>query len=117
MDQFRRTTFGQGSSKVEVIVNLGQDSFKYSSKTGGAVTLPANGFLVESPTFVAFHALNWAGQNYDVPAMFSLRSLDDRPLTRSRSVRAYHAFGSDKIRVGKSTVAVPKEMTLRPTSD
>jgi hypothetical protein len=70
---------------------------------------PPYGFVAESRTFAAFHALSYGGLRYDAPAMFTLRSLDNRPLSRSSQVRVYHAFGSDQIRLGKKTLAVPRE--------
>jgi hypothetical protein len=113
----RRTTFGEGSSRVGVVVNVGAAPFQCSSPSGGTVLLPANGFLVESPTFVAFLASSWNGQQYEVPAMFAVRSLDGRPITRSHRVRVYHAFGSDKIRLGKSTFTVAREGIVDATRD
>ena len=32
------------------------------SKYGGDITLPTYGFLVESPTYIAFHSLSWNGR-------------------------------------------------------
>lgn len=107
----QRTVFGQGATAVEVVVNMSTNAFEYPQKSG-VVVLPPYGFLVQSPTFVAFHALSWGGVRYDAPAMFTLRSLDKHPLNRSRKVRVFHAFGSDQVRVGKLTHSVPTEMVL-----
>jgi len=108
----RRTVYGTGAKAVQVYVNMGTNIFSVPSSTGEQVRLPASGFLVQSPTFTAFYALNWNGLTYDEPAMFTVRSLDDRPLTRTRKARVYHAFGSEQIRLAHKVVSVPKERVL-----
>ena len=109
----QQSTFGEGADAVEVVVNAGDTPFTYTSRSSGTVELPPYGFIAESRTFVAFHALSYGGLHYTAPAMFTLRSLDNRPLSRSRQVRVYHAFGSDQIRVGKATLAVPEGSDCR----
>jgi hypothetical protein len=110
----QQSTFGEGADAVVVVVNGGETPFTCTSRSGGIVELPPYGFIAESRTFVAFHALSYGGLRYSAPAMFTLRSLDNRPLSRSRQVRVYHAFGSDQIRVGKATLAVPREAIVAP---
>jgi hypothetical protein len=110
----QQSTFGEGADAVVVVVNTGGTAFTYASRSSGTVELPPYGFIAESRTFVAFHALSYGGLRYDGPVMFTLRSLDNRPLSRSRQVRVYHAFGSDQIRLGKATLAVPKEAITKP---
>jgi len=110
----QQSTFGEGADAVVVVVNEGKTPFTYTSQSGGIVELPPYGFIADSRTFVAFHALSFGGLRYSAPAMFTLRSLDNRPLSRSRQVRVYHAFGSDQIRVGKASHAVPREATVAP---
>ena len=39
-----------------VVVNAGATDFRCQTKSFGEVLLPPNGFVVESPTFAAFHA-------------------------------------------------------------
>lgn len=109
-----RTVFGQGSGEVQVLVNDSSTNYVCSSKLGGRLLLPPFGFLAESPTFVAFHALNWNGVRYDSPAMFTLRSLDDQPLSRSHQVRVFHAFGDEHIRLHRSTKPVTREAIFDP---
>jgi hypothetical protein len=108
----QQSTFGDGANAVVVVVNEGREPFTYSSRLSGKVQLPSYGFIVESKTFAAFHASSYGGLSYPAPVMFALRSLDNRPLSRSRQVRVYHAFGSDQLRLGKATVAVPTEAVL-----
>jgi hypothetical protein len=105
----QQSNFGNGADAVVVVVNAGGSVFTYTSRSNGKMELPPYGFIIESRTFAAFHALSYGGLRYDAPAMFTLRSLDNRPLSRSRQVRVYHAFGSDQIRMGKKTLAVPRE--------
>ena len=110
----QQSTFGERADTVVVVVNEGATPFTYTSRSSGIVELPPYGFLAESRTFAAFHALSYGGLHYTSPAMFTLRSLDNKPLTRSRQVRVYHAFGSDQVRVGKATLAVPTEAVITP---
>ena len=80
-----------------------------------SITLPPFGFVVHSPTFQAFHAMDWEGVRYDKPTLFTIRSLDGRPLHRSKRIRVYHAFGSPKLAIatrraeakGRVVVEVP----------
>ena len=105
----QQSTFGEGADAVVVVVNEGSTPFTYISRASGTVELPPYGFIAESRTFVAFHALSYGGLRYTAPVVFTLRSLDNRPLSRSRQVRVYHAFGSNQVRLGKATLAVPRE--------
>ena len=107
----RRTVFGDGPQAVEVVVNLGADRYECKSKTGGEVVLPPYGFLVESPTFVAFCATKYGGLAYDAPAMFTVRALDGKPIAESSKVRIYHGFGDPRIKVGGKEHNVSKEAT------
>ncbi|HTL56258.1 MAG TPA: DUF5696 domain-containing protein [Candidatus Limnocylindrales bacterium] len=109
----RRTVFGNGADAVEVIVNAGATNYICSSKFGGEVILPPFGFVAESPTFVAFHALRWNGVEYQSPVLFTLRSQDKKPLSQSTQIRVFHAFGEDKIRIGTQTRQVQREAILQ----
>jgi len=112
-----RTVFGEGAGQVQAIVNASATNFVCSSKSGGQVTLPPFGFLIESATFVGFHALSWGDLRYNSPVMFTLRSLDNQPLSTSHQVRVFHAFGDEQIRFGHSTREVQREEILDPTGD
>jgi hypothetical protein len=107
--KIRRTIFGEGASTVEVIVNTSANEYRHPSKTGGEVVLPPYGFLIESPTFVAFHALSWNGLRYDAPVLFTLRSMDGKPLIQSGKVRIYHGFGDARVKAGSEVRTVRKE--------
>ena len=111
-----RTIFGQGADAVRVLVNGSSTNYVCGSKLGGRLVLPSFGFLVESPTFVAFHALNWNGVRYDAPVLFTLRSLDNQPLPRSHQVRVFHAFGDEHIRPRRFTKTVTREEVFDPAT-
>jgi hypothetical protein len=113
-----RVVFGEN---VEVVVNKasgefgetrGYEDYVCASEMGGEVVLPPFGFLIESPTFVAFHALSWGGMKYASPVLFTIRSLDGRPISESRKVRVFHGFGEQELRIRGRTYRVAKEETL-----
>jgi hypothetical protein len=115
----QRTVFEDGPLAVEAIVNMSSSDYTCASTLGGEVTVPPNGFLVESPLFIAFCALNWAGLNYDAPTLFTMRSLDGKPLGASRKVRIYHGFGNSDLQLGmglrpKTPLRVERETVLDP---
>jgi hypothetical protein len=108
----QRTVFGEGTNAAHIVVNTGKSPFTCTASDGSEVILPPYGFMVESPTFIAFYASSWGGLRYDVPALFTLRSLDNKTLLRSRKIRVYHAFGSEQIRLGNSNKTVRSEAVL-----
>ena len=110
-----RTVFGEGKQAILVTVNGGEEPRRATSRLGGDVLLPQYGFLVEGPTFIAFHALEWNGMRYSSPVLFTLRSTDGRTLEKTRQMRVFHAFGDDEIVIGKRKLSIPKEQ-LVPTS-
>ena len=77
--------------------------------------LPPGGFLIEAPTFVAFHALNWNGLAYSDAPLFTLRSADGQPLALSRSVRVFHGFGDSRVRLAGCAFTVAKEEVVAVT--
>ena len=86
----QHSSFGE----VEVWVNYGAEPLEL-----GGTRLGQNGFLVRSPTFVAFHALEHEGVESPGGTCFTLRSLDGLPLAESRRVRVFHAFGDPRVRL------------------
>ena len=108
----QRSVFGEGAAAIEAVVNASGAEYRHASKSGGEVLLPPDGFLVEGPAFVAFHALSWNGLRYDAPVLFTLRSLDGEPLASSGRVRVYHGFGEARVKVGRSVRTVAKEETV-----
>lgn len=83
----------------------------------GFVRLPAFGLRIESPTFVAFHATRFGGRDYPGGALFTLQSLDGRPLAESGRIRIFHGFGDRRVVVGGEVVEVAGErIWTRPGS-
>jgi len=44
--------------------------------------------------------------------LFTIRSLDAKPLNRSKQVQVFHGFGDHRIKIGKTIQTVPREATL-----
>ncbi|MBC7236531.1 MAG: hypothetical protein H5T69_11895 [Chloroflexi bacterium] len=105
----RRTTFANG---VIAIVNGSCRRVQVSTRLGGKVTLPPYGFVVEAPTFVAFYALSWGGMSFEGPALFTLTSLDDKPLSNSRQVRVFHGSGDARLPWRGGRVEVRRQAIL-----
>jgi hypothetical protein len=106
---------------VNVVVNkasgefgriFGYKDYVYNSKIAGEVILPPYGFVIESPTFIAFHALSWNGIKYEKPVLFTIRSLDGKPISESRKIRVFHGFGESKIKIRGQIYDVPKEEVI-----
>jgi hypothetical protein len=107
----RRSVFGEGAGAVEVTVNMGAAPLGVKSKVGGEVVLGPSGFLVEGPTFLAFSALKFGGLEYAAAPLFTVRSLDGKPVAESAAVRIYHGFGDPRIRIAGAERTVEKEFT------
>lgn len=108
------SVFVEESQKTEVVVNAGRNNFPWRSNSGGDMTLPPNGFLVESPFFIAFHSLTWNGISYSDTGspLFTLRSLDGKPLDRSVKIRVFHGFGDAKLKFRGTTREIKREAFL-----
>ncbi|MGA2063984.1 MAG: DUF5696 domain-containing protein [Thermoguttaceae bacterium] len=79
----------------------------------GDTTIPAYGFLVESPRYVAFCATRYHGLDYAEPVLFTARSLDGKPIAESSKVRIYHGFGDPRIRLSDKHFSVAREEIVR----
>jgi len=99
----QRTAWGD----VEAVVNMGATSYQH-----GEILLPPFGFVIRSPMFIAFHAASFNGLRYDDPPLFTLRSLDDRPLERSRRIRVFHGFGDARLALNQKIHTVEKEAVV-----
>jgi hypothetical protein len=92
----RQAVYGSGESATRVIVNMGRDDATVDDLPfGGQVVLPANGFVVEGPRFIAFHAKRWGGHAYPEAALFTIQPAagEEKDLARAPLVRVYHGFG------------------------
>ncbi len=105
-----KTVFG--SNEVIAVVNRSDKNFEYVCKNGRVAILPPFGFVIESPGFVAFYASSWNGINYYKSALFTIRSLDGKPINKSEKIRVFHGFGDSKIKIGKAIRTVKKEGIL-----
>jgi hypothetical protein len=79
------THFGKD---VEITVNYDASDLVLKN-----AVLPQYGFLIESPTLVAFHARNYRTLKFTQPTMLVVRSLDNQGLQASRRIEIYAAFG------------------------
>jgi len=109
----RQAIYGSGEDATKVIVNFSADETEVSSKLGGKVVLPAWGFVIEGPRFLAFHARRWGGQEYGKGALFTVRSLDDKKLEDSLRVRIFHAFGPSTFRWNDRLYDVRREQVIQ----
>lgn len=104
-----RTVFGEGTGRVEAVVNASDRPFRSKSPYSGEVLLPPQGFVIDSGTFAAFHALEWNGLKYESAPLFTVRSVDGEPIGKSNSLRIYHGFGDPRIRIAGSIKTVARE--------
>jgi len=111
----QRTVFGQGEAAAQVIVNASTNEYHCPARSGlGEVVLPPYGFLIDSPAFLAYSALQCGGLGYESPTLFTLRSLDGKPLAVASQVRVFHGFGDDRVNWRGTTHRVQREAELRP---
>jgi len=75
----------------------------------GDDAVPAYGFIVQSPEYIAFCATRYAGIDYDTPVLFTARSLDGKPIAESSQVRIYHGFGDTHIKLAGKVFEVDRE--------
>jgi hypothetical protein len=100
------TRFG---ADVEISVNYGPADF-----SAPHAVLPQYGFLIESPTLVAFYARSFRGTRYSEPTLAVLRSLDGRPLDSSRRLHIYRGFGDRHLEWKGKPVETETERVVRP---
>ena len=110
----QRTVFGFGAEATTVTVNGGTGVWKVASALGGEVELPPFGFLVDSPQYVAFHARTWGGHRYTAPVLFTMRSLDGKPVRGSERVRVFHGFGEPDLVLDGKRFPVAREAVVNP---
>lgn len=88
--QVELTRFG---TDVEIVANFGRAEFQWRD-----ARIPPYGFLVTSPSLVAFCALEYGQVAYTQPTMFVVWARDGQSIDTSRDVRIYHGFGDKQIR-------------------
>ena len=108
----QQSVFGSGSKAAMIVVNASAEPFRRKSKFGGEVELPPYGFLIESPTFIAFHASNWNGLHYDAPPLFTLRTANSEDFDHAKQVHVFHGFGDPRLKLRDSIERIDKEATI-----
>ena len=99
-----KVSFGNG---ISIVVNRGEDDYEQQG-----TLLPWQGFLADGPTFTAFYAARHEGIEYPSGALFTIRSLDGKPIADSRRMRVYHGFGAPQIRIANRVFQVDREEIL-----
>ena len=94
------TRFGK---EVEITVNYDPSDFV----TDHAV-LPQYGFLIESPTLVAFHARSYRDMKFGKPTMLVVQSTDGKSLNSSEALLMYSGCGDPP------TTWNAKAVTMKP---
>lgn len=110
----RRATYGADADAVTVVANFGRTDATVETELGGAVVLPPWGVAVESPRFAAFYARRWGGNDYPEGALFTLQSLDGKPLVSSGQVRVFHGFGPATLAWRGRAWTVAREQAIAP---
>jgi hypothetical protein len=108
----RRSVFGDG--RIEVIANLGDKDYTCQTKRWGTVVLPPDGFLASAPDFLAFSARQFQGLRYESIPLFTLTSLDGKPLEQSARVRVFHGFGDSRLALRGRTIEVKRQTVFTP---
>lgn len=103
----RRSTFG--NNEMQVTVNAGDKNYEYKCIDDNTALLPPYGFVIESPNFVVFNALSWNGLKYDKSVLFTVRSLDGKPIDKSGKLRIFHGFGDSRIKIKGSVRTIQRE--------
>ena len=84
------TRFGQD---VEIVVNFGRQEFDWRG-----TLMPKDGFVISSPSLVAFCARRHADVEYSEPTMFVIWARDGLDIEKSKDVQIYHGFGDSTVR-------------------
>jgi Family of unknown function (DUF5696) len=79
------TRFGKD---VEITVNYDTTDLVLKN-----AVLPQYGFLIESPTLVAFHARSYGAMQFTQPTMLVVHSADGKSLKACRNIQMYATFG------------------------
>lgn len=108
----RRSVFGDG--QIEVVVNLGQNDYTWQSGRWGDVVFPPAGFLAHAPEFLAISVKRFQGLDYQNVPLFTLQSLDEKPLEESARIRIYHGFGDSRLSWKNRTLDVPRQSEYSP---
>lgn len=106
------SVFQSHNKTVLATVNYGSNPYHAVSITGNDYEIPKYGFLIESESFIAFNATLYNGVQYDEPVLFTLRSLDGKPVWASQQVQVYHGFGPTDLKMGNFIGQIAQEATI-----
>ena len=84
------TRFGRD---VEITVNYDTSDLVLNN-----AILPQYGFLIESPTLVAFHARSYRTMQFAQPTMLVVQSVDGKNLKSCRNIQMYGVFGERPVK-------------------
>ncbi len=104
-----RSVFQGEGKTVIATVNYGVEPFRSVSIMGEDFQIPQYGFVIESGDFVAFNASLYNGVEYAEPVLFTLRSLDGKPIWNSAQVQVFHGFGSPVMKIAGNEYTVERE--------
>ena len=91
----QRSRFGDD---VEITVNYGSTPYSW-----GSTVLPQYGFLIESPTHVAFRASAYGGRTFSQSTLAVVTSTNGMPIATSTAVSTYRAYGDTAVTVAGRT--------------
>jgi len=103
---------GPNGQQIRVVVNFGTHSWQDKSRWLGPVTLGHKCFLIEGDTFLAYRLTEVGGVFFEDPGLWTLRSLDGKPLDTSAQVRVYHGFGDNHLWFRNRWYQIRKERIL-----
>jgi hypothetical protein len=108
----RRAIYGDGEEAVTVVVNFGAADAEVATRWGGTITLPCWGFVVEGQRFVSYCAKSWDGVQYRDPTLYTIQSLEGKPLETATQMRVFHGFGGTTFSWRGNTRDVRREQVL-----
>lgn len=107
-----RSVFQGEGKTVIATVNYGVEPYRSVSIMGEDFQIPQYGFVIESGDFVAFNASLYNGVEYPEPVLFTLRSLDGKPVWNSAQVQVFHGFGSPLLKIAGKEYTVERDSVI-----
>jgi hypothetical protein len=94
----QRSEFGA----ITVTANKGGADYPCQTRWIGSVTLPPYGLVIEADTFAAYCVSQWQNRKYPQPVLFTVRSMDNQPLSKSGKIKVFSGFGEPGAEVAES---------------
>ena len=95
---------------LRIIINRSKESYEDPE---ARFVLPPQGFWVQHPFFVAFHATKAFGHSFKQPTLYTVRPLENKLWLRAAKVRIWRAFGDSKVRLGGKFFDVEGELVTK----